>query len=37
MELVGMGFDLDDCQAAIQNGMLSAQTAIEWFVSSFFS
>ena len=28
--LVGMGFDIDDAQQAVQAGKLSAEAAIEW-------
>jgi hypothetical protein len=32
MQLVGMGFDLGDCQEAIQNGKLTVAEAVEWSV-----
>jgi hypothetical protein len=30
MQLVGMGFALEDCQEAIQNGKLSVAEAVDW-------
>ncbi|KAK2165642.1 hypothetical protein LSH36_47g02028 [Paralvinella palmiformis] len=31
--LVGMGFDLEDCQQAVQVGKLSVEAAVEWILS----
>ena len=28
--LVGMGFELEDCQEAVQAGKLAVQAAVEW-------
>jgi len=28
--MVGMGFELEDCQAAVENGKLSVDEAVEW-------
>ncbi|ELU15470.1 hypothetical protein CAPTEDRAFT_224593 [Capitella teleta] len=33
MCLVGMGFDLDDCQEAVRVGKLSVEAAIEWILA----
>jgi len=30
--MVEMGFDLEDCQAAVENGKLSVNEAVEWLV-----
>ena len=32
MCMVGMGFELEDCQAAVENGKLSVDEAVEWSV-----
>jgi len=32
MCLVGMGFELEDCQSAVENGKLSVNEAVEWSV-----
>ena len=31
-----MGFELEDCQAAVENGKLSVDEAVEWLVAWFF-
>jgi len=28
--MVGMGFELEDCQAAVENGKLSVNEAVDW-------
>jgi len=28
-----MGFELEDCQAAVENGKLSVDEAVEWLVA----
>jgi len=30
--MVGMGFELEDCQAAVENGKLSVNEAVDWLV-----
>ena len=30
-----MGFELEDCQAAVENGKLSVNEAVEWLVAWF--
>jgi len=32
MCMVGMGFELEDCQAAVENGKLSVNEAVDWLV-----
>ena len=32
MCMVGMGFELEDCQAAVENGKLCVDEAVDWLV-----
>jgi len=32
MCMVGMGFELEDCQAAVENGKLTVDDAVEWYM-----
>jgi len=35
MCMVGMGFELEDCQSAVENGKLSVNEAVDWLVMHF--